>query len=236
MRSWTSFIPSSFNTHPRVSCQCFYVAKCTLSKISEFTVQGGKWSGWQYLGLSVSLFNYCQKTGIEGLSSRRPLAEGSQRNPYLSAWMTEARLRRGDTGSRPPVRTRAPGERCTPRPQPGGATERLFGKEIVTSPSPASLQGCWALPGRFEQRPEELGTAGPMLQLRQGRRRKTLPGESVGPARGGRRAAAILRGAAALRGGAGAGKLPEVSGCPSQPRALPPALALSPKAPTAPAD
>lgn len=196
----------------------------------------------------VGCFTTARRLALKIFTETTHSAGGSERNRILPAWVPEARRPKGSRlcgvtpGDGHPGRavcvviyhfTRMPGEGRTPRPSQAGAPEGLFRQEMGTSPSPASAgRGELSATRAFEQRPEGTGTAGPMLQpAEEGSARWLVP-----LIRAGRGAAAVPRGAAALRGGAGAGKLPEVSGCPSQPRAQPPALARSPKAPTAPAD
>lgn len=240
MRSWTSLIQSSFNTHPRISCRYPVKASMSLYVLFQKSYESSHWkekseADGSISACSLGCFTTARRLALKIFMETTHPAGGSKRNCVLFARMPEARLPKGNRlcGVTP-----GDGHPCTHTdarggPQPG----RSYGRAVLgrdrEEPLPSSrCRWRWALPGRFE----ELGTARPMLQLQQGRRRTPASGWLVPITGVSRGAAASPRGAAALRGGAGAGKLPEVSGCPSQPRAQPPALSLSPKAPTAPAD
>lgn len=172
MRSGTSFIESSFSAHPRISCQCFYLPTCTLSKISEFTLEGDKWSCWHYLGSFFWLFYYCDKTGIVNLrGDHAPSRRFPRGVSILSACITEVRLPQGARGDR---RTPYQG-RAVSRGQ-AGATAALFRAESGTSPSPAPAAGGLSASRAARAAPRRAGTAGPMLQLCPGRRSHTAPG------------------------------------------------------------
>lgn len=134
------------------------------------------------LACSFPCLTAARRLALKAFMETNHPAGGSKRNQYFVCTNDGGRAPEGEPAIRPHTDT---GEGLYQAEARGhsqaGATERLFWEGIGMSPSPAPAAGgcCRALPGRFERRPEELGTAGPVPRFGEAAGGSRRPGDSL---------------------------------------------------------